>query len=99
MKLTIVVPADHPSLSGHFPGQPIAPGVLLLDMIAAEIRRAHSGARLMSIPVAKFHRAVKPGEAVDVTVDIETEAAKLRARFMAETQGLAVAEGSFLFQG
>jgi 3-hydroxymyristoyl/3-hydroxydecanoyl-(acyl carrier protein) dehydratase len=27
------IPADHPALPGHFPGQPLAPGALLLSLV------------------------------------------------------------------
>jgi 3-hydroxymyristoyl/3-hydroxydecanoyl-(acyl carrier protein) dehydratase len=33
----LLIPADHPSAAGHFPGHPIIPGALLLDSILAAI--------------------------------------------------------------
>lgn len=40
--LTLHIPPDHPSFPGHFPGMPITPGVVLLDLalhaIAAELQ-------------------------------------------------------------
>ena len=30
---TLTIPKRHPALSGHFPGHPIVPGVLVLDEV------------------------------------------------------------------
>lgn len=75
------IPEDLEVFSGHYPGNPIMPGVLLCEAIF------QSGALLMSfmlesgnlkadgnIPVltriegAKFKRLVKPGDTVEITV-------------------------------
>ncbi|WP_223247369.1 hypothetical protein [Sulfuriferula sp. AH1] len=36
------VPADHPAFAGHFPGMPILPGVVLLDIALQAIADANS---------------------------------------------------------
>jgi 3-hydroxyacyl-[acyl-carrier-protein] dehydratase len=98
--LRIVVPRDHPCFAGHFPGHPIVPGVLLLDLIATEIQaRLPKPTRLATIPSAKFQRPVMPEEAVDVQVRV-TEAEPpyaWRARFQVTTNGAPVTEAHFLF--
>ncbi|WP_042701160.1 hypothetical protein [Azospirillum sp. B506] len=56
-------PADHPTAAGHFPGNPIIPGAVLLDSaltaIAAAEGLAPGPCRLRS---AKFLSPVRPGE-------------------------------------
>jgi 3-hydroxymyristoyl/3-hydroxydecanoyl-(acyl carrier protein) dehydratase len=98
--LRIVVPRDHSSFAGHFPGHPIVPGVLLLDLIATGIQeRLPNPTRLATIPSAKFQRPVAPQEAVDVQVrvtDAELPYA-WRARFQATINGAPVTEAHFLF--
>lgn len=58
-ELQLLAPLDHPCYAGHFPGNPIVPGVLLLDLIVEALEQ---GAPRV-IGSVKFHRAVKPGEA------------------------------------
>lgn len=57
------VPADHPSLPGHFPGAPVLPGVVLLtlawELCADELPEA---AQLRGVPTVKFLRAARPGD-------------------------------------
>ena len=36
---TVIIPASHPSLAGHFPGRPIVPAVVLLDRVLGETER------------------------------------------------------------
>ncbi|MFC5430606.1 AMP-binding protein [Paraburkholderia denitrificans] len=65
--LTFTIPADHPALPGHFPGQPIVPGVVLLDhalmALGAALNRSFDRCRINS---AKFLSPAAPGETLDV---------------------------------
>lgn len=61
---------DHPALAGHFPQQPVVPGVVLLDealhaieQAAAPEASAPDGTH-WHIANVKFHRIVRPGEAL-----------------------------------
>jgi 3-hydroxyacyl-[acyl-carrier-protein] dehydratase len=63
---------------GHFPGQPIMPGVLIIEALAqvAGVLAFHSGATpgksvfFMSIEKAKFRRPVIPGDQLKLEATI-----------------------------
>ena len=63
---------------GHFPGQPIMPGVLIIEAMAqvAGILAFHSGATpgksvyFMSIEKAKFRKPVVPGDQLRLEIQI-----------------------------
>jgi 3-hydroxymyristoyl/3-hydroxydecanoyl-(acyl carrier protein) dehydratase len=61
------LPADHPSVEGHFPGNPIFPGALLLDEILHAIARSRG--QLVTawlVKSAKFLRPVRPGDELEM---------------------------------
>jgi 3-hydroxymyristoyl/3-hydroxydecanoyl-(acyl carrier protein) dehydratase len=64
------IPVDHPAFAGHFPGNPILPGVVLLDAALHGLETACSldltACRLAS---AKFLRVVRPGDALQLDFD------------------------------
>jgi 3-hydroxymyristoyl/3-hydroxydecanoyl-(acyl carrier protein) dehydratase len=91
-----VVPADHPSLAGHFPGNPIVPAVVLLDRVLAAIQ-AQRPCTLQSIPGVKFLQPVRPDERIDLHIEFAADMPiTLRARFKALRGTSAVCEGTFV---
>ncbi len=59
------VPSDHPAFAGHFPGTPIIPGVLLLDMALHRIAVATGIAlETCTISSVKFLSPARPGDEV-----------------------------------
>ena len=56
-------PVNHPAGPGHFPDNPIIPGAVLLDQLAAAlVTTGWSG----DIETAKFHHPVRPGDTVAI---------------------------------
>jgi 3-hydroxyacyl-[acyl-carrier-protein] dehydratase len=55
------VALDHPAVAGHFPGNPIVPGAVLLQEIVAAIAGEYPGMMCRTIDAAKFLHPVRPG--------------------------------------
>lgn len=70
------VSANEPHFRGHFPGNPVMPGVLTIESLLqlAWILYAEQGQpRLEGVDRLKFRRQVKPGDRLDLEV-VETAA-------------------------
>jgi 3-hydroxyacyl-[acyl-carrier-protein] dehydratase len=57
----IFIPLEHPVFEGHFPGRPIVPGSMLIDLVLVA-REGSAGDRVTSVTSVKFHRPVAPGD-------------------------------------
>jgi 3-hydroxymyristoyl/3-hydroxydecanoyl-(acyl carrier protein) dehydratase len=66
-KLTLRLAADHPTAAGHFPGNPIIPGALLLAEVLRCIEQTE-GTRFTScnVKTAKFLHPARPGDLVAI---------------------------------
>ena len=84
------VPVDHPALPGHFPGQPIVPGVVLLDRVIEAIEAGHGPLPPLRLPQVKFLHPLLPGQAAQVC--LEGEAPRWRFRVLRGDTVLASGE-------
>lgn len=87
------IAADHPCLPGHFPGQPVVPGVLVLDSVLALAAARFGPLRLLRLPQVKFVGALLPEQ--DAEVEFEPRGERLRFRVLRESR--LVASGELVF--
>ena len=66
-----VISNEHPALAGHFPGNPIVPGVLILDEVLQAAEQWRGCFRLKSIVSVKFTSPLKPGNAFSIRLHEE----------------------------
>lgn len=91
----VTVPADHPCLAGHFPGRPVVPAVLLLELAAEALRRELGAVGVVGVPAAKFLQPVLPQQALQLHLRADT--GRGRASFRCEAAGSLVATGELAF--
>jgi 3-hydroxyacyl-[acyl-carrier-protein] dehydratase len=65
MNEIICIHASHPSLSGHFPGNPLVPGVVLLAHVIDVTEKFYEGKiQVIGMPAVKFLAPVHPEKEV-----------------------------------
>lgn len=58
--ISLTIPADHPALPGHFPGNPVVPGAVILAEIAAALVARIPGTRVSEFSMVKFLAPLRP---------------------------------------
>ncbi|MBI4603796.1 MAG: beta-hydroxyacyl-ACP dehydratase [Planctomycetes bacterium] len=98
---TVLFPEGHPIFRNHLPGEPLVPGVILIEALAQVAGITLAGAEgapiagyLGEVTRLRFHRPVRPGEEILLRAELE-QAFGAFARFTvsAEVAGDLAAEG------
>jgi len=58
------ISSDHPALNGHFPGNPIVPGVMILTHVSKHL--SDKGLRIMLFDNVKFLAPLHPEQAFEI---------------------------------
>lgn len=85
---SVLIPADHPAFVGHFPGNPILPGVALLDIVVTAY-----GADIFGISIAKFLNIVAPGDTLSIDISNHENG---RAKFAVKRGMDLICEGQLI---
>ena len=72
-EVSCLIPADHPSLPGHFPGTPLVPGVVILDEVVAALDEWREHSQLSGIRSVKFLAPLRPEEPFTISLSATSE--------------------------
>ncbi|MDG1436448.1 MAG: 3-hydroxyacyl-ACP dehydratase FabZ [Rickettsiaceae bacterium] len=99
------VTANEPQFTGHFPGRPVMPGVLIIEAMAqiSAVLVAKSMETtedkevfFMSIDESKFRKVVEPGDSLILYASIvQSRGAVWKFKARAEVEGAVAAESTF----
>ena len=80
------IAATHPCFAGHFPGNPIVPGVVLLELVEALL--AGHGYRVRECAQVKFLSPVFPLDRLALRVEVTERASARFAVTVADTSAM-----------
>jgi 3-hydroxyacyl-[acyl-carrier-protein] dehydratase len=87
-----LIPANHPSLPGHFPGSPLVPGVVILDEVIAALIEWRQGSLLTGIRLVKFLAPLPPEQAFTISLSAKNEGA-VEVNFCCRAEDRVIVEG------
>ena len=86
------VPLTHPCLPGHFPGHPVVPAVVMMDLVLEAVRDWQGPQwRLDRMHSVKFLQPLLPGEPFDIELTLDGK----RLEFRCERGDRLLAQGGW----
>lgn len=73
MTHSFTIKSSHPSLKGHFPNNPIVPGVVILDEVFNILQEAYPKLTVDKISMVKFTHTLLAEQKVDVEINEKSE--------------------------
>ena len=89
------ISVTHPALQGHFPGNPVVPGVVLLEEIITAIRTWRPSACNQGFQSVKFLHPVAPESRFSIALELLDEA---RVGFSCRIGQRQVSSGTVILQ-
>jgi 3-hydroxymyristoyl/3-hydroxydecanoyl-(acyl carrier protein) dehydratase len=91
-----VIDPGHPAIAGHFAGDPVVPGVVILtELMAAVLEGTREGIAFTAVPRVKFLSPLRPGETFDLYWERVSDGV---IAFTCTTGGRPVAMGRLAFR-
>ncbi len=92
------VPADSPWFLGHFPGEPILPGIAIVYIVGQAIiqdtLKRGEQVQLKALKKVRFTQPVRPEETLLVSITSEEKGEEVLFSFKVASQGNIVCSGS-----
>jgi 3-hydroxymyristoyl/3-hydroxydecanoyl-(acyl carrier protein) dehydratase len=90
--IRVLVDAFHPGFEGHFPGDPLLPGVVQIGFVVDALASRFGATPLISaIPALRFRRVVRPGDELEIL--LSEPDAQATVRFEVRCAGELVSDG------
>lgn len=90
------IDSTHPSLAGHFPGNPIVPGVVLLDYARTLLQQWRPGGRISSLSQCKFLKPLRPDQVFIIKL---MQVSPTLIKFELECADEKLLAGAFIVEG
>lgn len=90
------ISTQHASLAGHFPGNPVVPGVVLLDAVAHALsQQVGRAVTVTGMPSVKFLAPLKPEQEFSIAFTLKDAG---RAGFDVATDAHKILTGSVTYE-
>lgn len=88
----ICTPLSHPAIAGHFPGNPIVPGVLILDQLLTTLQQLN-GLEVVGLEYVKFSSTLRPDQVAHVACEVDGDNVKFQIALQRQATCIVVASG------